>query len=152
MSSIALAHSPISFPRAEEHGWQPVCVSRLHYRLSWSTRGGSAVLTGRRAEAVKSILEELCSERGIQLQAIFVTPVQVRVIVSLRPSQLAASIVRELKGRTALLLLRRCPDLRVALGGHLVWNDRYALATLSARQLARMVERREQAGDETVPS
>ena len=37
-------------------------------------------------------------------------------------------------------LLRQCPDLRVALGGHLAWNDRYKLATVSPRQLPRLVE------------
>jgi len=113
----------------------------LHYHLSWNTRGKAAVLTGRRAAALRAILEELCQERGLQLQALAITPAQVRVVVSLRPSQLAASVVRELKGRSALALLRQCPDLRVALGGHLAWNDRYAMATVSPRQLSRLVER-----------
>ena len=130
-------------PRPMDRSWQPVCVARLHYHLSWSTRGRAAVLVGRRAEALRSILEELCQEHGLHLQALAVTPAQVRLVVSLRPSQLAASVVRELKGRSALALLRRCPDLRVALGGHLAWNDRYALATVSPRQLTRLVERLE---------
>ena len=52
-------------------------------------------------------------------------------------------MVRELKGRSALALLRACPDLRVALGGHMAWNDRYAMATVSPRQLSRLVERLE---------
>ncbi len=46
-----------------------------------------------------------------------------------------------LLGLGALALLRRCPDVRVALGGHLAWNDRYALATVSPRQLQRLVDR-----------
>ena len=143
MSTFTLATpapSP-SFDRAREREWLPVCVARLHYHLSWSTRGKSPVLTGRRVLALRAILEGLCKERSIQLQALAVTPSQVRLIVSLRPSQLAASIVRELKGRSALALLRQCPDVRVALGGNLAWNDHYALATVSPRQLARFSER-----------
>ena len=152
MSTIALA-LPASFPsvlgptdsgaRAREgaHEWQPVCIARLHYHLTWSARGKAPVLTGKRALALRGILEELCRERGILLQAIAVTPAQVRLVVSLRPSQLAASVVRELKGRSALALLRQCPDLRVALGGNLAWNDRYALATVSPRQLPRLSEK-----------
>lgn len=153
MSTIALAVPAPSFPlvrpldrRPMDRTWQPVCVARLHYHLSWSTRGKAAVLLGKRAEALRSILEEMCQERGLQLQALAVTPAQVRLVVSLRPSQLAAAVVRELKGRSALALLRRCPDLRVALGGHLAWNDRYALATVSPRQLGRLVERLETIG------
>lgn len=149
MSTIALAVPASPFvpfgpsERVSENvrAWQPVCIARLHYHLTWSTRGKSPVLVGKRALALRSILAELCRERGIQLQAIAVTPAQVRVVVSLRPSQLAASVVRELKGRSALALLRQCPDLRIALGGNLAWNDRYALATVSPRQLPRLTEK-----------
>lgn len=153
MSSLALATpgSPDSSVRIHERGWQPVCVARLHYHLSWSARGKTPVLTGKRALALRAVLEDLCRERGILLQAIAITPSQVRLVVSLRPSQLAASIVRELKGRSALALFRQCPDMRVALGGNLAWNDRYALATVSPRQLARLVERLAQ-HSECVPS
>jgi len=169
MSTFALSIPTPSFPlvrsldlaadrrAAIEKAWQPVCVARLHYHLSWSSRGKAPVLTGRRAAALRQILEEMCAERGLQLQALAILPSQVRLVVSLRPSQLAASVVRELKGRSALALLRACPDLRVALGGHLAWNDRYALATVSPRQLPRLIERLESvdgsaavAADETV--
>jgi REP element-mobilizing transposase RayT len=127
--------------RAIEREWQPICIARLHYHLTWSTRGKSPVLVGKRDLALRTILEGLCKERGILLQAVAITPSQVRLVVSLRPSQLAASVVRELKGRSALALLRQCPDVRVALGGHLAWNDRYALATVSPRQLPRLTEK-----------
>ena len=138
-SSLSLPRSPDR--RAMDRTWQPVCVARLHYHLAWSTRGKAPVLVGRRAATLRALLEEMCHERGLTLQAVAITPAQVRLVVSLRPSQLAASVVRELKGRSALGLLRQCPDLRVALGGHLAWNDRYALATVSPRQLPRLVER-----------
>ena len=147
MSTFALAvpapsPSPLSLSaRAIAREWQPVCIARLHYHLTWSTRGKAPVLVGKRDLALRTILEGLCHERGILLQAVAVTPGQVRLVVSLRPSQLAASVVRELKGRSALALLRQCPDLRVALGGHLAWNDRYALATVSPRQLPRLAEK-----------
>jgi REP element-mobilizing transposase RayT len=147
MSTLALAVPASSFGpfgssvRESQRAWQPVCVARLHYHLTWSTRGKAAVLAGKRAFALRSILAELCRERGILLQAVAVTPSQVRLVVSLRPSQLAASVVRELKGRSALALLRQCPDLRVALGGNLAWNDRYAMATVSPRQLPRLTEK-----------
>ena len=148
MSTFALtapASPSFSLPRpldrrAMDRTWQPVCVARLHYHLAWSTRGKAPVLVGRRAAALRALLEEMCRERGFTLQATAITPDRVRLVVSLRPSQLAASVARELKGRSALALLRQCPDLRVALGGHLAWNDRYKLATVSPRQLPRLVE------------
>jgi REP element-mobilizing transposase RayT len=127
-------------PLAVLRQWPDLRVA-LGGNLAWSTRGKAPVLAGRRATVLRSILSGLCEERGILLQAIAVTPSQVRLVVSLRPSQLAASIVRELKGRSALAVLRQCPDLRVALGGNLAWNDRYAMATVSPRQLPRLTEK-----------
>jgi REP element-mobilizing transposase RayT len=145
MSTLALtvpaSSLPRSLARAMDRTWQPVCVARLHYHVAWHTRGKAPVLVGRRAAALRALIEEMCRERGLTLQALAITPAQVRLVLSLRPSQLAATVVRELKGRSALALLRQCPDLRVALGGHLAWNDRYALATVSPRQLPRLVER-----------
>ena len=150
MSTLALAVPASSFvpfgpsvsdrvsDRLTERAWMPVCVARLHYHLTWSTRGKAPVLVGNRVATLRAIVDALCKERGIQLQAMAVTPSQVRLVVSLRPSQLAASVVRELKGRSALALLRQCPDVRVSLGGNLAWNDRYAMATVSPRQLPRL--------------
>ena len=140
MSNLAHAVPPSS-SSAFERDWQPVCIARLHYHMAWSTRGKAAILNQRHETALRTILTDLCKERGILLQALAVTPAQVRLVISLRPSQLAASVVRELKGRSALALLRACPDVRVALGGNLAWNDRYALATVSPRQLPRLVEK-----------
>ena len=146
MSTLALTVPASSFPRPLartplDRTWQPVCVARLHYHVAWSTRGKAPVLVGRRAAALRALLEEMGRERGLVLQALAITPTQVRLVFSLRPTQLAASTVRELKGRSALALLRECPDLRMALGGHRAWNDRYALATVSPRRLARLVEK-----------
>ena len=142
MSTLPLTSSVFApFERAFERDWQPVCVSRLHYHLAWSTRGKAAVLSDKHESMLRAILTDICRERGILLQALAITPAQVRMVVSLRPSQLAASVVRELKGRSALALLRHCPDVRVALGGNLAWNDRYSLATVSPRQLPRLVQK-----------
>lgn len=138
---LTLTASSVSLARAFDRDWQPVCVSRLHYHLAWSTRGKAAILTEKHAAALRGILTGICRERGILLQALAVTPAQVRLVVSLRPSQLAASVVRELKGKSALALLRQCPEVRIALGGNLAWNDRYALATVSPRQLPRLVQK-----------
>ena len=139
--SFALAplHTAPALP--VEGAWQPVCIARLHYHVSWSARGKASVLTDARAQALREILDSICRERGVRLQALAITPRQVHLVLSLRPSQLVAAIVRELKGRSAIELFRRCPDLRVALGGHLAWNDRYALATVSQGQVNRLAAR-----------
>jgi hypothetical protein len=52
-----------------------------------------------------------------------------------------ATAVRELKSRAGLELLSLYPELRVWLGGHLVWDDRYAVETVSTARLEQARER-----------
>jgi len=43
--------------------------------------------------------------------------------------------VREIKSRTGLGLMTDHPELRVWLGGHLLWDERYAVETVSPIRL-----------------
>ena len=121
--------------------WVPLCVSRLHYHVTWTTRGHKAVLNVRRAEFVRSSLQVLARERGIKLEAVTVLEDRVHLVLSLRPTDCAASVVRELRGRSALALLRELPELRVALGGNLLWGETYGIATVSPGKLAQRLAR-----------
>jgi putative transposase len=131
---VAIHHSLL--PDLPPH-WSPVCVSRLHYHVSWFTRERRTVLTGERIGALEAILSTLSEDLGIRLEAVAVLPEKVHLLLSLRPSDSAGSIVRELKGRSALDLLARRPELRVSLGGNLVWNETYGISTVSPGNLDR---------------
>ena len=63
------------------------------------------------------------------------------VLFALRPAQSVASAVREIKGRTSVELIAQFPELRVWLRGNLVWDERYAVETVSATRLARVRDR-----------
>ena len=121
--------------------WVPLCVSRLHYHVTWTTRGHKAVLTGRRPDAVRASMQLLARERGIKLEAVGVLEDRVHLVLSLRPTDCAASVVRELRGRSALALMRELPELRVALGGNLLWSENYGISTVSPGRLAQRLER-----------
>jgi len=121
--------------------WVPLCVSRLHYHVTWTSRGRRPVLVGRRAKVASEVLRQLAGERGVRLEAVSIRPDRVHVILSLRPNDRVASVVRELRGRSALSLLRELPELRVALGGNLVWSETYGIATVSPGKLASRVAR-----------
>jgi len=66
---------------------------------------------------------------------------RVHLILSLRPTDCAASVVRELRGRSALALLRELPELRVALGGNLLWGETYGISTVSPGKLTQRLSR-----------
>jgi putative transposase len=131
---VAIHHSLL--PDLPPH-WSPVCVSRLHFHITWFTCGRKPVLTGERIPAVRSILSTLAEELGVRVESVTVLPEKVHLLISLQPSDCVGSIVRELKGRSALDLLARRPDLRVSLGGNLVWNETYGISTVSPGNLDR---------------
>ena len=49
--------------------------------------------------------------------------------------------MREIKGRASLEMMQRHPELRVWLSGNLLWDERYAVETISAGRTERVQSR-----------
>lgn len=128
--------------RAELAGrWEPVYRSQLHYQVTWSTRGRRPVLRERHVQALHTLIEHVCAERGFALLESAAGGDHVHVLIGLSPTQSVASAVRELKGRTGMELMTQFPELRVWLRGNLAWDERYSVETISASRLERARDR-----------
>ena len=121
--------------------WEPLYRSQLHYLVTWSTRGRRPVLKERHTQALLSLIRTVCEERGFGLVEVVAGHDHVHVLVGLKPAQSVASAVRELKGRTSMALLERFPELRVWLRGNLVWDERYAVETVSPLRVDKLRDR-----------
>jgi putative transposase len=99
------------------------------------------VLKERHAHKLRGLIQGLCDERGIALADLVVGSDHVHVLFALRPSQSVATAVREIKSRSGLELLAEFPELRVWLRGNLLWDERYAVETVSPARLQRTQER-----------
>ena len=121
--------------------WEPVYRSQLQYLVTWSTRGRRPVLKERHIEKFQQLVREICEERGYSLVEIVTGDDHAHVLLGLRPAQSVASAVRELKGRTSMALLALFPELRVWLRGNLVWDERYAVETVSPMRVEKLRER-----------
>ena len=121
--------------------WEPLCRSQLHYLVTWSTRGRRPVLKDRHLAVLGDMVAGLCEERGFSLLDTTAAQDHVHVLIGLRPAQSVASAVRELKGKTGMALMSRFPELRVWLGGNLMWDERYAVETVSPARLAKVQAR-----------
>lgn len=111
--------------------WEPVYRSQLHYLVTWSTRGRRPVLRDRHVLALQKLIRQTAQERDMALLEVVAGADHVHVLFGLRPSQSVSSAVRELKGRAGMDLLSQFPELRVWLRGNLVWDERYAVETVS---------------------
>ena len=121
--------------------WEPLYRSQLHYLVSWGTRGRRPVLKERHIDAIHELIRATCEERDFGLVEVVAGHDGVNVLFGLKPTQSVASAVRELKGRTTMTLLQRFPELRVWLRGNLVWDERYAVETVSPLRVDKMRER-----------
>lgn len=121
--------------------WEPVYRSQLHYLVTWSTRGRRPVLKDRHLAMLGEMVASLCDERSITLLEVAAAQDHVHVLFGLRPAQSVASAVRELKGKTGMALLARFPELRVWLGGNLMWDERYSVETVSPARLPKVQSR-----------
>jgi putative transposase len=121
--------------------WEPVYRSQLNYLVTWSTRGRRPVLRDRHVLAFQQLVRQCASERDMTLLDVTAGADHAHVLFGLRPSQSVASAVRELKGRTAMELISRFPELRVWLRGNLVWDERYAVETVSPARIGAVRDR-----------
>lgn len=121
--------------------WEPVYRSRLHYLVRWATRGHRPVLKQRHLVKLGELLSRLCEERGITLLELAAGPDHIHLLFALRPAQSVSSAVRDLKGRSAMTMMSDHPELRVWLSGNLLWEDRYAVETVSPARIERVQER-----------
>ena len=121
--------------------WEPLYRSQLHYLVTWSTRGRRPVLKDRHIQAIHELIRAACEDRGFALVEVVAGADCVAALFGLKPAQSVASAVRELKGRTTIALLQRFPELRVWLRGNLVWDERYAVETVSPLRVERVRER-----------
>lgn len=130
--------------QALSNRWEPIYRSQLHYLVTWSTRGRRPVLKDRHIDALKALIRTTCEERDFELVDVVAGADHVHALFGLRPAQSVASAVRELKGRTSMSLMAQFPELRVWLRGNLVWDERYAVETVSSLRIDALRERLEQ--------
>ena len=115
--------------------WEPVYRSGLHYLVSWTTRGRKPVLRDQHLLKLRELVPALCDERGIDLLELWVGSDQMRLLIGLKPTHSVATAVREIKSRAGLDMLSQFPELRVRLGGNLLWDDRYSVETVSTARV-----------------
>ena len=130
-------------PRVHEvlnRQWEPVYRSCLHYLVSWTTRGRKPVLRDRHVLRLRELIPSLCDERGIDVLEVAPNREGLQLLIGLRPTDSVATAVREIKSRAALEMLSLFPELRVWLGGNLLWEDRYAVETVSTVRLEEIRE------------
>jgi len=116
--------------------WEPIDRTQLHYLVTWGTRGRRPVLRGRHVEMIETSFRRIAAACSGAILEVAAGVDHVHVLLRMRATDSAVRVVRELKGRTAMELLERFPELRVWLRGNLLWDERYSLEVVAPSRLA----------------
>lgn len=81
-------------------------VHLILYHLIWCPKRRKAILVGKLAARLESLITEKCQEKGWQIVELAIQPDHVHLFVRVWPSESAADVVKELKGYTSFHLRR----------------------------------------------
>ena len=105
-------------------------VYNVGYHIVWSVKYRRRILRGKVAASLKSILEEVCFDKGFELKAIEIMPDHLHVFVSAKPKFSPTYIYKMLKGIGSRKLFLKHPEIRNLLWGKHLWNPSTYVETI----------------------
>lgn len=76
-------------------------VYKNQFHVIWTVKYRKQLLTGKIEKRLKKIIDEVCSEKGVELKAIEVMPDHVHVLIDVDPRQPLHLLIKAFKGRTS---------------------------------------------------
>ena len=126
--------------------FQRNCVYQTAYHVVWCPKYRKRILTGKVAETLSEVLDDVCTKRGFAILSKEIQPDHVHFFVSIPPAVSVAEAVKIFKGASARTLFVRHPELKKQLwDGHL-WSPSYCVGTagnVSAETIRKYIERTE---------
>ena len=126
--------------------FQRNCVYQTAYHVVWCPKYRKSILTGKVAETLSEVLDDVCTKRGFTILSKEIQPDYVHFFVSIPPAVSVAEAVKIFKGASARTLLVRHPELKKQLrDGHL-WSPSYYVGTagnVSEETIRKYIERTE---------
>ncbi len=108
--------------------FQRNCVYQTAYHMV-CTKYKREILTGKIAETLSEVLNDVCAKRGFAILSKEIQPDYVHFFVSIPPAISVAEAVKIFKGASARTLFVRHPELKKQLrDGHL-WSPSYYVGT-----------------------
>ncbi|WP_308556022.1 IS200/IS605 family transposase [uncultured Lactobacillus sp.] len=118
--------------KIKDAGYEKHYVYNTHYHLIWCTKYRNQIFNNEKlANEMKDILLETAELNDIKIEKMEVMPEYVHLLISFRPSKAGSSVVKALKGRSALMFLKKHPEIKKqkCWGGHL-WSPSYYFGSI----------------------
>lgn len=106
-------------------------VYAMEYHIVWCTKYRRKVLDDKVAAILSGELEKYAQENGFTIEEKEIMPDHIHLLISASPQVFIPDIMKGMKGVSARMVFKACPELKDKLWkGHL-WNPSYFVATIS---------------------
>ena len=103
-------------------------VYKNQFHVIWTVKYRKQLLTGKIEKRLKEIIDEACSEKGVELKAIEVMPDHVHVLIDVDPRQPLHLLIKAFKGRTSNKLRKEFKILTTRVPS--LWTRSYFCCTV----------------------
>lgn len=107
-------------------------VLDAQYHFVWKTKYGYPVLRGDIGLRVRSLICEICAEKGMTVLRGNIRADHIHVLIRAPAHLSIAKMAQYLKGKSSYRLQREFPELRKKYWGQKLWSRGYFCATVGA--------------------
>ena len=115
----------------------------LNYHFVWSPKYRRKVLTGKIAERLREIIEDIAGQTGFDVISLDIQPDHIHLFISCPPKYSPAHLINAIKGASSRRLRNEFPELKQAVHKDRLWTRTYYVGTaghVSSETIKRYIE------------
>ena len=116
---------------SKEYNHTDHCVYLIQYHIIWCPKFRYGILRPPVDIKLKEILLKICQEYEYEMKSVEVMPDHIHLFISAPHTQAPCSIVQRLKSKSAIMLFREFPNLKVFYNRcGSMWSRGYFISTI----------------------
>ena len=105
-------------------------VWECKYHIVWCPKYRFTILVGEVGRTVREIIRQLCEWRKLEIIAGNVQKDHIHLVISIPPKYSVSEVVGYLKGKSAIKIFEKYPQLRKRYWGRHFWAKGYCVSTI----------------------
>ena len=105
-------------------------VYECKYHIVWCPKYRFRILQGDVGRYMRGVIKELCAWKQIEIISGNVQYDHIHMVISFPPKYSVAEVMGYVKGKSAIRIFERCPDLKKRYWGRYFWAKGYCVSTV----------------------
>lgn len=112
------------------------CVFAIHAHLVFVTKYRKRVFDGAALDILKSIMQDVCTDFGVELTAFEGEDNHVHLLINYPPQVQLSKLVNSLKGVSSRMLRKQMPSIAARYYKNVLWSPSYFAASCGGAPLS----------------